>query len=96
VFAERFISPNAPVLQLGPPVVDLVAETVSLNWTASDADGDPLRFSIHMSADNGVRWGALQTAYRKLALTLSTRWLPGGASCVCVFSRTTAPTARSP
>ncbi|HXJ57806.1 MAG TPA: hypothetical protein VNU68_14205, partial [Verrucomicrobiae bacterium] len=41
VLADRLASPHAPVLALGSPVVNAVAETLDLNWTASDADGDP-------------------------------------------------------
>jgi hypothetical protein len=81
VFAERFISPHAPKLQLGTPVLDPVARTISLNWTALDADGDPLRFSIHYTGDDGLHWGALQTDYKALSITLSTRWLAGGTRC---------------
>jgi len=81
VFAERFISPNAPILQLGTPVLEPVGKTISLNWTASDADGEPLRFSVHYTGDDGLHWGALTTDYKPLSITLSTRWLAGGTRC---------------
>lgn len=81
VFAERFISLNAPTLALGTSVLDPAAQTISLNWTAADADGDPLRFSIHHTGDDGLHWGALKTDYKALSITLGTRWLAGGTRC---------------
>lgn len=82
VLAERFISPHSPVLLLGTPVVDPGAETLHLGWSASDPDGDPLRFIIQYSADNGANWRALQHDYTGLELTLSTQMLPGGSQCL--------------
>lgn len=81
ILAERFISPNAPTLALGSPMVDGVAQTLYLSWQASDADGDPLRFSIHYSSDDGSTWIALKSDYKALEVTLSTRMLPGGSRC---------------
>jgi hypothetical protein len=62
-------------------VIDPSAKTISLNWTAADADGDPLRFSIHYSGDDGLHWAALKTDYKALSIVLSTRWLAGGSNC---------------
>jgi hypothetical protein len=81
VLAERFISAHAPSLRLDAPIIEAGAETMTLNWVASDVDGDPLRFTIHYSADNGARWQALKTEYRKLSIQTSTRLLAGGSSC---------------
>jgi len=81
VFAERFISPNPPILEVRAPVLDAAAETLSLSWDARDPDGDPLRFSIHYSGDDGLHWAALKTDYRALSITLGTRWLAGGPRC---------------
>lgn len=32
------------------------AESITVSWTASDDDGDPLTFDLHYSADNGASW----------------------------------------
>lgn len=82
VLAERFISSHPPVLVLGPPAVDPGAETLHLGWSASDPDGDPLRFIIQYSADNGATWRALQHDYPAMEITISTQMLPGGPQCL--------------
>src|SRR5262249_27670475 len=47
--------------------------------TASDADGDPLTFTVQYSPDNGATWQAVCTDYSSLEITLSTTLLPGGS-----------------
>jgi len=78
VLAERFISPSAPSLTLGSPVIDNVAGTLHLDWTASDPDGNPLLFTIQYTADGGTTWRPLRNDYGKLEITISTAWLAGG------------------
>jgi hypothetical protein len=82
LLAERFVSPHAPLLTLGAPVLDTGAETLSLSWTAADPDGDPLRFSVQYSSDDGSHWLALASNLKPLELTVSTRRLPGGTRCL--------------
>lgn len=77
VLAERIVSPRAPLLQVGPPVVDLVQQTVRLAWTASDPDGDALLFNVHYSADDGASWNVVANNYPGLAVTLDPRTLAG-------------------
>jgi hypothetical protein len=77
VLAERIVSPRAPVLQVGAPVVDLVQQTLRLGWTASDPDGDALLFNVHYSADDGASWNLVANNYRGLAVTFDTRTLAG-------------------
>lgn len=59
LLARRDRSARNPVIQLlspngresyGP------SDTVLIRWTASDADGDPLRHSLYYSPDGGERW----------------------------------------
>ncbi|MFK7895343.1 MAG: SUMF1/EgtB/PvdO family nonheme iron enzyme [Myxococcota bacterium] len=71
-------SANAPVLNLSPPVVDAVEQTLGLDWTASDADGDALHFVVWYSPD-GVDWQTLRMDYPGLSATFPTELLPGGA-----------------
>ncbi len=82
VLAERFFSPNAPTLAISAPVIDSVAGTLHLSWSASDPDGDPLRFTLQYSTDNGATWSALRTDYPYLEITFGTSLLPGGAQCL--------------
>lgn len=82
ILAERFISPNPPMLNVGAPVIDPAAGTLHLSWTASDPDGDPLLFTLQYSADNGATWQALRTDYPDLEITFGTSLLPGGTQCL--------------
>jgi hypothetical protein len=49
---------NPPTVQVTAPngreILD--SETVTVTWTASDEDGDPLTFNIDYSPDNGGSW----------------------------------------
>jgi hypothetical protein len=76
VYGERIVTAHSPTLQIGAPVVDPVAQTVKLNWTAGDADGDTIYFFIHYSPDNGVHWNAYSLNYRSSSITLDTRRWP--------------------
>ncbi len=49
------VSPNAPTVTLDPVTGD-VSGTLTLSWTASDADGDDLTASVYLSADGGETW----------------------------------------
>ena len=82
VLAVRYISPDAPTVALNPPVIDPVAETLQLNWTANDPDGNPLLFTIQYSSDNGTSWRALRANYPYLGITFGTSLLPGGPQCL--------------
>jgi hypothetical protein len=42
------VSPNGGETLAGP--------TITVSWTASDPDGDPLRFNVQYSPDNGATW----------------------------------------
>jgi len=52
---------NPPVVQVSSPNGGelLDGATVPVSWTASDADGDALRFSVQYSRDNGATWEML-------------------------------------
>ncbi len=69
-------SDNAPTLTLLSPVVDPIQQTLALEWSASDADGDPLHFSIWYSRD-GVDWQTLRMDYPGLSATFDTHFIPG-------------------
>jgi hypothetical protein len=77
VLSEIVASPNSPTLALGRPVVDNDAQTLNLSWTAADADGDPLLFSVQLSSDGGKTWQSLLVNQPDSQLTLNTRHLTG-------------------
>ncbi len=61
VVASRMASANAPVVQVTSPNggENLTGATVNLQWTGSDADGDPLTYVVQYSPDNGATWTTL-------------------------------------
>ena len=59
LMAARNVSTNAPQVAITSPAAGLsLAQNAELTveWTASDADGDPLLASVHISIDNGSTW----------------------------------------
>jgi hypothetical protein len=53
------VSPNSPTVVLHPvtgAMTDTVSGTLTVSWTASDADGDDLSASVYFSADGGDTW----------------------------------------
>jgi|GEM_PF-845907 len=73
VLATRAVSPNAPVVAVTAPAggetVD--ANGLTISWTASDADGDPLVATVLYSRDNGATYAPL-----RLHLTTSAVVIP--------------------
>jgi hypothetical protein len=59
VLAERRASAHAPTVQLLAPHGGTVGPGSVVQWTASDADGDPLTFRVLYSRDKGTSWQAL-------------------------------------
>jgi hypothetical protein len=50
-------SAHAPMVSItAPPAGDVWTGERTLSWTASDADGDPLTFTVLTSSDNGATW----------------------------------------
>lgn len=58
---QRVVTPNAPTVQLLAPNGGevLTGSQALAEWTASDADGDLLRFALEWSADGGATWTLL-------------------------------------
>lgn len=57
--AARNVSSNAPQVAITNPIAGLsLAQNAELTveWSASDADGDPLLASVHISSDGGSTW----------------------------------------
>jgi hypothetical protein len=55
--ASRPVSAHAPsVTLLAPNGGEKLTERMDISWTASDADGDVLHFTVQYSPDNGQTW----------------------------------------
>lgn len=79
LLATRTVSANAPSVQLHSPNGD---ETVGENgltviWSMSDADSDPLAATVLFSPDNGQRWQTLAVNITDTQVALSFAALPG-------------------
>lgn len=70
---ERVASPSAPTLTLA--ISD--SQSLSITWSASDADGDELRFNVDYSIDNGASWQKLAWDWPETALEIDSSKLPG-------------------
>jgi hypothetical protein len=74
------VSPSPPtVTSISPNGGEFVTDTLSVSWTASDADGDDLLYTMLYSNDNGNSWQALVTAVGTTTLTVDSSMLPGSA-----------------
>jgi hypothetical protein len=84
IISRGTISEHPPVIS----ALDLerdrqpVRGEVTLTWSASDADGDPLSFDILVSHDAGDTFEPLQFALAGTSTSVNTDELPGG---VCVL-----------
>jgi hypothetical protein len=83
ILVSHDVSPHAPtvsdVVLEGPPGV--VTGTITLSWSASDADDDPLSYDVHYSADGG---GSFQPLLMGLggggSSSAGTSWAQTGAA----------------
>ena len=76
VSVGRAASAHAPTVTLAPPGGP-VAGAWTLTWSAGDLDGDPLRYWVQVSDDDGATWRTLATNLGQTSLTVSTATLPG-------------------
>jgi ligand-binding sensor domain-containing protein len=67
----RLLTPNGGASYAGD--AELFVE-----WTGSDADGDPLTFAVRYSANGGATWHTLTAAGTGTQLSVSLGVLPGG------------------
>lgn len=60
--ASREVSAHAPtVTVLSPNGGESISDHLLISWSAADADGDELRYTVQYSADDGATWRALAT-----------------------------------
>jgi hypothetical protein len=81
VLGTHQISANAPTISnvelVSPP--DPVTGTVTLQWQASDPDGDPLMFDVYYTDDDGASYTAYALALSTTSVQLDTNQM-GGSS----------------
>ncbi|MBI5566646.1 MAG: hypothetical protein HY870_17225, partial [Chloroflexi bacterium] len=75
----RTVSSNTPTVTLQAPTggVTMTGSTLNASWTASDADGDPLTFSLDYSTDGGATWNPLSAQILSTTVTLNADLLAG-------------------
>jgi len=60
VLDEYVVGTASPVVSISSPASgSIVADSMTVNWNATDADGDTLLFNLQYTYDNGVHWQAL-------------------------------------
>lgn len=57
-----------------------MAGPLTVQWTASDADGDPLYYLVQYSADGGLNWETLVTMHPTTTFTLDDASGPAGSA----------------
>lgn len=81
VLASWAISANAPVVSnvalQNPP--NPVSGVVTLAWEASDADGDPLTYSVRYTRDGGATWVTAVSGLSATSVSVDTSTLGGGS-----------------
>jgi len=73
VIATYPASVNSPVVSAitSPTLGQVVNNTLTVAWTASDADGDPLLFTVQYSPDNGTTWENLAVDTGNTSISLA-------------------------
>ena len=75
--ASRAISPNPPVVAVSAPNGgETIGASTTISWTASDADGDPLTYSVLYSPD-GAKWSLLAADLISTSHAWTTASAPG-------------------
>ena len=79
VLAERVVSPDLPVVSVLAPNGGEQWDSVhTISWQASDADGDPLTYSVFYSPDNGQSWRLVAMNTTEQQIRWDTRGVGGG------------------
>ncbi len=81
VLGTHTLSANAPAISNVQLVgaTNPVTGTVTLQWQASDADGDPLHFDVYYTDDNGATYTAYALALTETSVQLNTNQMGGSA-----------------
>ena len=78
--ASAEVSANPPVISIssrsGGPALP-ASGPVTLAWTSSDSDGDPLTYNLQYSFDGGATWRLLVTGIKEKSYTIDSAELEG-------------------
>jgi hypothetical protein len=81
VLARRSVSANAPSVAINHPGRGVqLDQTATVSWTAADADGDTLTYSVFYSPGRNAAWLPLADNMKETSLSVDTSTLPGGRS----------------
>ncbi len=77
--AQKIVSANAPAVQITTPAGgESYFTEVSITWTGSDLDGDPLSYAVLYSSDGGTTWTTADIEIQQQDYTLNLIGLPPG------------------
>jgi hypothetical protein len=82
--AGRNVSSNSPMVHVTYPNGGemLTGESFTARWSAADADGDPLTFSVLYSTDGGETWLTLATGLRETSYLVDAKFLAGSKAAL--------------
>jgi hypothetical protein len=86
VLASREVSAHAPVVGVVDPKggeVLVQGEPLTVHWSAADQDGDPLIYSVAISADGGQSWLLVESDLTDTQATIDTGTLWPGDTTGC-------------
>lgn len=66
VVASRTVSANAPTISIQSPGGGTFDQSMNVTWTAADANGDSLLFTLQYSRNLGQSWQTFLTSYPNL------------------------------
>ncbi len=76
--ASRAVSDHAPQVTLTAPNSGaLSGDEIPVSWSASDADGDDLEYTLEYSVNGGSTWRVLGSGIESTSLVLDADWVPG-------------------
>ena len=82
VLDTKDVSSNNPSVEITNPTTAVAwaaGSEQTLTWTADDADGDPLTYSILYSYDGGIEWALLDAELTETSFTLEVDSLAGSS-----------------
>ena len=82
--AGRNVSPNPPTVRVIYPNGGevLTGESFAVRWSAGDADGDSLTFTVLYSTDGGKTWLTLATGIRETSYVVDAKVLAGSKAAL--------------
>jgi hypothetical protein len=80
---SKSASANAPVVTIqSPNGGEMLTDPANVTWTASDADNDPLTFTLLYSADGGMTWSTIAVDLTGNAAVVPLGGLAGGGAAL--------------